>query len=445
MDFKALAHSTLEHIKNKSSVVGIIGLGYVGLPLAAAAASAGFKTIGLDIDKKKSEQLNSGISYIDAVSSDDVKRLTSSGHLSSTADMSHIKQCDVLVICVPTPLTSQREPDMRFIESTGKTIAKHMHRGQTIILESTTYPGTTKEFLIPILETSNLRSGVDFFVGFSPEREDPGNRDFGTVTIPKIVSGEGVEASKIVAEFYSAFIKKVVPVSSTATAEAVKITENIFRAVNIALVNELKTVYDAMGIDVWEVIDAAKTKPFGYMAFYPGPGLGGHCIPIDPFYLTWRAREFDITTRFIELAGEVNRGMPAYVIHKLEEALDRRIGKSLGRSRVLVLGLAYKKNVSDIRESPAIKIIELLEKRGAEVDFHDPHVPEVPAMREHMELVGRKSVAITPENLSAYDAVVIITDHDGIDYEAIGKHARLIVDTRNAMKNRKVSGFLEKA
>jgi UDP-N-acetyl-D-glucosamine dehydrogenase len=337
-----------------------------------------------------------------------------------------------VVICVPTPLTRQREPDLSFVEATARTIAKHLRPGQLIVLESTSYPGTTREVVKPILEATGLRSGTDFFIGFSPEREDPGNRDFATATIPKVVAGDGPAAARIGEAFYGAVVEKVVLVSSVDLAEAVKITENVFRAVNIALVNELKIIFDRMGIDVWEVIEAAKSKPFGYMPFYPGPGLGGHCIPIDPFYLTWKSREYEVPTRFIELAGEINVSMPSYVVRKLEEALDRRFAKSLSTSRILLLGLAYKKNVTDIRESPSLKLIEILENRGARVDYHDPHVPVIPRTRDHAHLANRQSIDFDPTALSTYDASIIATDHDSVDYRVLCDHVKLVVDTRNA-------------
>lgn len=429
----------LNAVKSRKSVIGVIGLGYVGLPLSAASARAGFKTIGFDVDKTKLPKLNAGESYIDAVKSKELGSLVKSGAFQATADFSQLSQCDIIIICVPTPLTVQREPDLSYVVKTAQQIAKTLRKGQTIVLESTTWPGTTVNVMKPILEAEGFTSGDDIFIGFSPEREDPGNATHSTVTIPKIVSGDGPAAGEIVAEFYGSIVDAVVPVSTPDTAEAVKITENIFRAVNIALVNELKTVYDAMGIDVWEVVNAAKTKPFGYMPFYPGPGLGGHCIPIDPFYLTWRAREFDITTRFIELAGEVNRAMPSYVVTRLSEALDRVHGRSLGQSRILIVGLAYKKNVSDIRESPTFKLMDLMSKRGATLDYHDPHVAEIPPTREHMEYQGIQSVALTKETIASYDAVLISTDHDSVDYKLLSAHATLIIDTRNAIEGRSLS------
>ncbi|MCX8280954.1 nucleotide sugar dehydrogenase [Phyllobacterium sp. 0TCS1.6C] len=420
-----------EKLRAQQAVAGVIGLGYVGLPLAIALARSGFQVTGFDIDPGKIVEIEAGRSYIEAVSADALNTERRNRRFEATTDFDRLGACDVIVICVPTPLTKHRDPDLSFVEATCRSIASRLRSGQLVVLESTTYPGTTDEVVKPILEATGLRSGTDFFLGFSPEREDPGNRNFDTVTIPKIVAGDGDEARQLMQLFYGNAVKTVVPVSSNATAEAVKLTENIFRAVNIALVNELKTVYSAMGIDIWEVIEAAKTKPFGYMPFYPGPGLGGHCIPIDPFYLTWKSREFELPTRFIELAGEINSAMPRYVISKLAEALDMRAGKALSRARILVIGLAYKKNVPDIRESPSLRLLELLQERGAVADFHDPFVAEVPATREYMALKGRKSVALTQESVQSYDAVLISTDHDDIDYEALSRWASLIVDTRN--------------
>lgn len=342
---------------------------------------------------------------------------------------------DAILICVPTPLTRFREPDLQFVISTGEAIATHLRPGQLVVLESTTWPGTTDEVLKPILEAGGLRSGDDFFLAYSPEREDPGNPDHGATTVPKVVGGDGDAALRLVTTLYGQVVGDIVPVSSAATAEAVKLTENIFRAVNIALANELKLVYDRMGIDVWEVIDAAKTKPFGYMPFYPGPGLGGHCIPIDPFYLTWKAREYGLSTRFIELAGEINTDMPRHVVRRLADALDARAGKGLNGARILLVGLAYKKNVDDTRESPALTIIELLEERGAAVDYYDPYVAEIPMTREHAPLAGRRSVEWNPTALSDYDAAFICTDHDDVNYAELVAHSRLVVDTRNATRD----------
>ncbi len=420
----------------REAPVGVIGLGYVGLPLASACARAGFPVVGFDIDPDKVDQLNDGRSYIDAVASGELAGHVAARRFRATADFSGLGACDVVVICVPTPLSRHREPDLKYVRATAETIARHLRPGQLVVLESTTWPGTTEELVRPILETGGLKSGEDFFLGFSPEREDPGNPRFSTATIAKVVAGDGAEASALVEAFYAAVVEKVVAVSTPATAEAVKITENVFRAVNIALVNELKVIYDAMGIDVWEVIDAAATKPFGYMPFYPGPGLGGHCIPIDPFYLTWKSREYGLTTRFIELAGEINLAMPAWVVGKLERALDREQQVSLGAARVLIVGLAYKKNVADVRESPSFGIMELLEKRGTRVDFHDPLVTVIPETREHAPLAGRRSVELGREALGAYNAVVIATDHDAVDYAQIAAGARLIVDTRNVFRRK---------
>jgi UDP-N-acetyl-D-glucosamine dehydrogenase len=424
----------------RSATVGVIGLGYVGLPLATAIARAGFPTIGFDIDVEKIHQLNSGTSYIDTVNSEHLSELVGKSRFRATSEFNQLKSCDVIIICVPTPLTRYREPDLSFIQNTARVIARHLRAGQLVVLESTTFPGTTSEVVKPILEDTGLKAGSDFYLGFSPEREDPGNSDYRTDTIPKIVSGEGPEAKALVEVFYNAVVNKVVPVSTPQIAEAAKITENIFRAVNIALVNELKVIFDAMGIDVWEVIDAAATKPFGYMPFYPGPGLGGHCIPIDPFYLTWKSREYGLPTRFIELAGEINVSMPRYVVNKLEEALDRRLSISLSKARILILGLAYKKNVADIRESPSFKLIELLEKRGTTVDFYDPHVPKIPLTREHPELAGRKSTVLDSAMLRSYHAVVIVTDHDAVDYALVAAHALLVMDTRNVFVRKRVFG-----
>jgi UDP-N-acetyl-D-glucosamine dehydrogenase len=339
------------------------------------------------------------------------------------------------VICVPTPIGNHREPDLSFVVQTVRDVALSLHRGQLVVLESTTFPGTTTEIVRPILEAGGLKSGQDFFLAFSPEREDPGNVRFATSTIPKIVGGDGSVALALATAFYQAFVDRVVPVSSTATAEAVKITENVFRAVNIALVNELKIIYSQMDINVFEVIDAAKTKPFGFMPFYPGPGLGGHCIPIDPFYLTWKAREHGINTRFIELAGEINSNMPSYVVDRLANVIDRIRGIGLSQAKVLIIGVAYKRDVDDMRESPALVIIELLRARGASVDYYDPHVPVIPKSREHASLAGMRSVSIDPASVASYDAVLIVTDHTEIDWQSLANAARLVMDTRNATAN----------
>ena len=434
------AEALAGRLEAREATVGVIGLGYVGLPLAAAAARAGFSTLGFDIDPQKAAQLMSGRSYIDAVASEELAALVGQQRFAATDDFARLGECDVVAICVPTPLTRQREPDLSYVETTARTIALALRPGQLVVLESTTWPGTTREVVKPLLEAGGLKSGRDFLLAFSPEREDPGNADFATRSIPKVVAGDGPLAARAVEAFYGAVVEKVVPVSTLDAAEAVKITENVFRAVNIALVNELKMVFDAMGIDVWEVIDAAKTKPFGFMPFYPGPGLGGHCIPIDPFYLTWKSREFDMPTRFIELAGEINLAMPRYVIGRLEAALDGRLGKSLSAARVLIVGLAYKKNVADVRESPTFKLMELLQARGATVSFHDPHVPAIPPTREHAAFAGRRSTPLSHESLAAHDAVLISTDHDDVDYALIAAEAALVVDARNAFARRGIAG-----
>lgn len=430
------SEKTLEkRIRDRTARIGIAGLGYVGLPLAEAFALAGFSVTGFDIDEAKARLLNEGKTYIRHIPDARIAAIVDSGKFRASTDFSDVAGMDAILICVPTPLTRFREPDLQFVISTGEAIAPHLRAGQLIALESTTWPGTTTEVLKPILEAGGLVSGGDFFLAYSPEREDPGNPDYGATTIPKVVGGDGEAALALAVTLYGQIVGQVVPVSSAATAEAVKLTENIFRAVNIALANELKLVYDRMGIDVWEVIDAAKTKPFGYMPFYPGPGLGGHCIPIDPFYLTWKAREHGISTRFIELAGEINTDMPRHVVRRLGEALDAQAGKGLNGARILLIGLAYKKNVDDTRESPALTIIELMEERGAAVDYYDPYVAEIPKTREHAPLAGRQSVAWSRETLASYDAAFICTDHDDVDYVELVAHSRLVVDTRNATRD----------
>ncbi|HEV7256388.1 MAG TPA: nucleotide sugar dehydrogenase [Bosea sp. (in: a-proteobacteria)] len=427
-----LAGTLLRRLEDGSFKVGIIGLGYVGLPLALAVARAGFAVVGFDINTTRVRELNQGHPGIKHIAAAELASAIEARRFSATDDFSRLDEPDGLVICVPTPLTRNREPDLSFVVRTAEAIAKQLRKGQIIVLESTTYPGTTEEVIKPILERTGLKSGVDFYLAFSPEREDPGNPHFETASIPKVVGGDDPEALRIAQAFYGKFIVKTVAVSSTATAEAVKLTENIFRSVNIALVNELKLIYAAMGIDVWEVIEAAKTKPFGYMPFYPGPGLGGHCIPIDPFYLSWKAREFDITARFIELAGEINTAMPRHVVDRLAQELDRRFGRGLNGAKILVIGVAYKKNVDDMRESPSLRLIELFEQRGASVDYHDPHVPVIPPTREHAALAGRRSVGIAAGVVAEYDALLIATDHDVVDYKALVAEAKLVVDTRNA-------------
>lgn len=422
----------IARVHDRSAVAGVVGLGYVGLPLALAMCEARFRVVGFDIDGRRVGALNRGETLIEHIGPAPLRVALDAGLFAATSDFDRLAEADAILICVPTPLTRQREPDLSFVVATAEAIAARLRPGQLVVLESSTYPGTTDEVIRPILERTGLRSGRDFFLAFSPERQDPGNIAFGTGSIPKVVGGDGPAALALADALYASFISRTVPVSSAATAEAVKLTENIFRAVNIALVNELKVVYEAMGVDIWEVIEAAKTKPFGFMPFYPGPGLGGHCIPIDPFYLTWKAREYDISTRFIELAGEINTAMPRRVVGRLAEALDRRFGRGLSGARVLVVGVAYKKNVDDTRESASLKLIELLEERGAVTDFHDPHVPEIAMTREHAALAGRRSAPLTDEAVGRYDAVLIATDHDAVDYRALAGAARLVVDTRNA-------------
>jgi UDP-N-acetyl-D-glucosamine dehydrogenase len=413
--------------------IAVVGLGYVGLPLALLFARKGCEVTGIDIDPAKIDKLRKGKRYIRHIVQDDLPGLIRSGRFTPTADFKAVRRVDAVIIAVPTPLTKNREPDVSYIVSTGKAIGPHLRKGMLVVLESTTYPGSTDEDLLPVLEElSGLKAGRDFHLAFSPEREDPGNPNSIVSKIPKVVGGLTPACRAAAVRLYSLAVEKVVPVRDNRTAEAVKLLENVFRGVNIALVNELKVVFDAMGLDVWDIIEAAKTKPFGFMPFYPGPGLGGHCIPLDPFYLTWKAREFGQHTRFIELSGEINTAMPEYVVNKACDALNGR-GKALQGARVLLLGLAYKKNVDDDRESPAYHIIELLERRGAKVSYHDPFIPVIRPSREHGHLAGRKSQPLTAANLKKSDCVVIITDHANVDYELIGQHARLVVDSRNAM------------
>lgn len=420
-----------KRIEDRDVKVGIIGLGYVGLPLAIEFVKAGFNVIGFDVDESKIEMLDKGETYIKHISSSVLQDVNKTNLFSSTTDFSISSECDAILICVPTPLTHHREPDMSYIVSTANALAPYVRKGQLFTLESTTYPGTTAEVLKPILESaSKLVAGKDFYLAYSPEREDPNNRDFSTSTIPKVVGADDEESLKVATAYYKTVICEIVPVSSAATAEATKLVENIFRSVNIAMVNELKIIFTKMGIDIWEVIDAAKTKPFGYMPFYPGPGLGGHCIPIDPFYLTWKAREFDATTRFIELAGEINTQMPNYVIQRTMEAMNEEKIVMNG-SRILLVGLAYKKNVDDLRESPTFKLWELFEEKGAKVDYYDPYCPNVPKMREYMQFFGIESINL--DEIGEYDAVVISTAHDSVDHIAIASHGKCVVDTRNAI------------
>jgi UDP-N-acetyl-D-glucosamine dehydrogenase len=430
----------LKKINDKTAVVGIIGMGYVGLPLALEFAEKGFQTIGFDIDERKIPLLNSGKSYINHIKADRIKKAVDSTKFTATSDFSKITESDAILICVPTPLNEHREPDMTYIENSGKIIAQYLKPGQFIALESSTYPGTTEEILQPLFEEAPLIQGTDrnkftvgkdFYLAFSPEREDPNNAKYSTSTIPKVVGGVTPDCLEIALALYDHVIVQTVPVSSPRAAEATKLLENIYRSINIALVNELKIVFDRMNIDVWEVVDAAATKPFGFHAFYPGPGLGGHCIPIDPFYLTWKAREYDINTKFIELAGEINTSMPYFVIEKAAEALNKN-KKSLNGSKVLILGAAYKKDIDDMRESPSLKLIELLREKGAEVDYNDPFVPKLPVTRKYSYEMD--SIELTKENLQKYDLVLLSTDHSKYDYKFISENSDLILDTRNAFE-----------
>ena len=428
----------IERLESRRGTVGIIGLGYVGLPLAATFAEGGFSVIGFDVDPNKIDELRAGRSYIRHVPAERLRPLLrlqapESGTPSffPTTDYGVLTRCDAILICVPTPLTENREPDLSYVVATTEAIAAYLRAGQLVVLESTTYPGTTDEVVRPLLEAGGLRAGLDFYLAFSPEREDPNNLQFSTRTIPKLVGGCTSECAKVAVALYGGVLDRVVPVSSARVAEAAKLLENIYRSVNIALVNELKVLFDRMGLDVWEVIDAAATKPFGYTPFYPGPGLGGHCIPIDPFYLTWKARQYELTTRFIELAGEVNHAMPGFVIEKLTDALNQR-KQSVNGARVLVVGVAYKRDLDDTRESPALKIIELLLRKGAEVAYHDPYVPALKRSR-HYDF-NLRSVALGEAELKRYDAVVIVTDHSTVDYELIVDASALVVDTRNATR-----------
>ena len=441
----------LKKIQDKSVRVGIIGLGYVGIPLALEFCEQGIKVLGLDIDEKKVELLNNGISYFKHISSEKIKNVVNNEYFAATNDFKRLKEVDAILICVPTPLNHNREPDLSYIENTATVISENLREGQLICLESSTYPGTTNEIIKPRLDeplnpelaNKKLEVGKDYFLAYSPEREDPNNPNFTTKKIPKVVGGYTSNCLEVAKGLYDLIIEKTVPVSSTKVAEAVKLLENIYRSVNIALVNELKMVFDKMGIDIWEVIEAAKTKPFGFQAFYPGPGLGGHCIPIDPFYLTWKAREYDVSTKFIELAGEINTYQPYFVVQKVIEALNDN-NKTLRDSKILVLGVAYKKNVDDMRESPALKLIDILSEKNAIVDYNDPYCPIIPKTRKYD--FGLKSIDLTKENLEKYDLVLILTDHDDYDFNFIYENAKLIVDTRNAIKiNGLVNGKVYKS
>ncbi len=419
----------LQKIKDHQATIGVVGLGYVGLPLILEFVEEKFPTLGFDIDPAKVELLNKGESYIKHIRTERIQKALARKLFRATADFSELSKADCILVCVPTPLNKNREPDISYIVNTSETISQYLRKGQLVVLESSTYPGTTEEVMRPILEKSGLKCHEDFYLSFSPEREDPNNPKYNTKTIPKVVGANHPLTLELTKTLYDQVIVQTVPVSSSQAAEATKLLENIFRSVNIALVNEMKVILDRMGIDVWEVIEAASTKPFGFMPFYPGPGLGGHCIPIDPFYLTWKARQYDISTRFIELAGEVNTDMPYYVVNKVMDALNEQ-RKSLKGSRILILGMAYKKDIDDLRESPTLKLMEILEHKGARVDYNDPYIPELYPMRhydyEHL------SVELTPENLGSYDAVVISTDHSAYEWDFIVKHAKMVVDTRNA-------------
>jgi UDP-N-acetyl-D-glucosamine dehydrogenase len=419
-------------IRDKSALVGVIGLGYVGLPLINAFVTAGFRTLGFDIDQRKVDSLNAGKSYIRHIDSKIISKWRKGKQFEATAEMARLEEADALLICVPTPLNETRDPDLMFVEKTARAIAAALRPGQLVILESTTYPTTTRDVVLPILNQSGLVAGKDFFLAYSPEREDPGNPDYTAAGIPKVIGGYDAASLELAQLLYSQSIVRVIPVSSLEVAEACKILENTYRAVNIALVNELKMLYDRMGIDVWEVIDAAKTKPFGFQAFYPGPGLGGHCIPIDPFYLTWLARKQGLPTRFIELAGEVNSRMPEYVVTRLADFLNDA-GKPIKGSRILILGMAYKKDVDDPRESPSFVLMEMLLARGAVVIYNDPHIPKLPEMRHH-DVPDMSSIELSAKLLASQDCVVIATDHSAYDYDFIVKHSPLILDTRNATK-----------
>ncbi|MCA9040260.1 MAG: nucleotide sugar dehydrogenase [Planctomycetaceae bacterium] len=420
-------------IADKSAIVGVIGLGYVGLPLINAFVNAGFKTMGFDVDQQKVDMLKAKKSYIKTIPTEQIAHWIDEDRCEPTADMSRLAEADALLICVPTPLSDSRDPDLQYIEKTTEAITKVLRKDQLIVLESTTYPTTTRDVMLPILEQSGLKIGEDYFVAYSPEREDPGNPDYTAAGIPKVVGGIDPTSGKLASDLYRHAIVQIVTVETPEVAEACKILENTYRAVNIALVNELKTLFDRMNIDIWDVIDAAKTKPFGFQAFYPGPGLGGHCIPIDPFYLTWLARKQGLNTRFIELAGEVNSRMPEYVIARLFEFLND-LGKPIKGSKICLLGVAYKKDVDDPRESPAFELIDLLRERGADLSYNDPHVPKLPKMRHH-DVPDLTSQDLTPEFLASQDCVLIATDHSAYDYDFIVQHAQMVLDTRNATKN----------
>jgi len=429
-----LASALEKKIVDRKARIGVIGLGYVGLPLVKTFLTNGFSVVGFDVDEKKIRMLNHGQSYIKHISATELRKFLALKAFQATADFRRLASMDAILICVPTPLDSHRNPDLSFVLNTTRVIAANLRRGQLVVLESTTYPGTTDEEMLPILETSSLRAGVDFFLAFSPERENPGDPVYSTANTPKVVGGHTRECLRVAKALYDQIVCQTIPVSSTRVAEASKLLENIFRSVNIALVNELKMIFERMDIDIWEVIEASSSKPFGFMPFYPGPGYGGHCIPVDPFYLTWKAKEVDYSTKFIELAGEINTAMPYYVVEKTVDALADR-GRGIKGARVLVLGVAYKKDIDDQRESPSLKIISILLKKGATVAYNDPFVPRTSGHREYPDL-DLKSVPLTAAGLRRYDAVIIATDHSSYDYGGLVKNARLVIDTRNAVKGR---------
>ncbi|MCH2181529.1 MAG: nucleotide sugar dehydrogenase [Mariniblastus sp.] len=426
------AENLRSKIESQSALIGVIGLGYVGLPLIDAFFKAGFKCLGFDVDPAKVDALNAGQSYIAHISNEMVQQWVEQEKLEATGDMQRLGEPDAILICVPTPLTESRDPDLKYVVQTTEAIAQAARPGQLVVLESTTYPGTTRDVLVPVLESSGLEIGQDLFVAYSPEREDPGNEKFVAATIPKVVGGYDEPSRDLANALYGKAVTKTVPVDSCEVAEACKILENTYRSVNIAMANELKILFDKIGIDVWEVIDAAKTKPFGFQAFYPGPGLGGHCIPIDPFYLSWVARKHEIPTKFIELAGEINTSMPLYVVHKVSEALNAQ-GKPILGSRIGILGVAYKKDVDDPRESPSFKLLELLGERGAELSYSDPHIPRLPRMRS-FDVPEMESSEMTADYLAGLDCALIATDHTAFDYDFLVQHSQLVVDTRNATK-----------
>lgn len=420
--------AAIEKFNRRTARVGLIGLGYAGLPLGFCFAEAGFETVGFDIDRGKVDKLNRGENYIGHLSAQRLRAILDAGKFRATDDFSELAHCDAAIICVPTPLAEGKTPDLSYVEATGRSVAEYLHQGQLVALESTTYPGTTDEVLLGMFSERGLKVGEDYFLAFSPEREDPANKDFSTLTIPKVVGGVTPACLEVACAAYGAVVDRVIPVSSARVAESCKLLENIYRCVNIAMINELKLLFERMGIDVWEVIRAASTKPFGFTPFYPGPGLGGHCIPIDPFYLSWKAREYDFAARFIELAGEINSAMPEYVVGRVADALNL-LGKPLKDAEILVVGVAYKRDIEDVRESPSLAIIRGLERRLTRVAYHDPHVP---VLRSRHLLREMESVALTPETLRFYDAVVIVTDHSNLDYPMMLDNAKLVIDTRNA-------------